>query len=179
MSGRRIFPIAIVAIAVVAIAVVVLLSLDDDGDDTTAVPSAAAKLTTPAALASLAGQIGHPIYWVGERAGAELELTKEADGNIYVRYLTGGAEAGDPGSEFLTVGTYPVGDAESAVKRAARQAGAPVHDVPGGGIAFLSPEGRRSAYVAFPGSAEQIEVYDPVGGRSLELAEAGRVVPVG
>ncbi len=181
MTRSRALPIAFVVAGILAVSLLVWLGLDDEGGEGRAqAPTAEdAHLTTPAGLRSVSAKLGRPVYWIGPRAGERLELTTEEDGNVYVRYLSRGAAAGDPSSQFLTVGSYPVGAAAAAVNRAARQAGAGVVAVPRGGVAFLDPVGRKSAYVAYPGSGVQVEVYDPSPGRALELVRDGRVVPVG
>jgi hypothetical protein len=180
MSRERARPIAFAAIAVVVLTLVVWVLIDDGGESGAPAESASAEnaeLVEAGDLAARAEEVGHPIYWIGPRPGSALELAVEAGGNVFLRYLPEGTEAGDPGTQFLTVGTYPVGDARGAVENAASSSGAGLRELPGGGVAFLSPDGRRSAYLAFPGSSDQVEVYDPVAGRALQLALAGKVRP--
>jgi hypothetical protein len=50
---------------------------------------------------------------------------------------------------------------------------------PGGGIAVYATNAPTNVYVAFPGSDEQIEVFDPSAKRALRLVKTGRVAPVG
>ena len=122
MSRGRAVPIAIVAVVIAVVAAIVLLSLDDE-DDTPIAPADAPQPASAADLGALAERLGHPVYWVGEQDGTTLELTEEAGGEVYVRYLSGDAEVGDPRSDFLTVGTYPVGDAETAVEESGPRSG--------------------------------------------------------
>jgi hypothetical protein len=49
----------------------------------------------------------------------------------------------------------------------------------GGGIAVSNKKTATSAYVAYPGSHYQVEVYDPERGEALGLAITGKVVEVG
>ena len=64
-----------------------------------------------------------PIYWAGEQAGTELELSVPEEGRTYVRYLTGGAQAGDPQPNFLTVGTYAFAEPIPALEELAKKPG--------------------------------------------------------
>jgi hypothetical protein len=123
------------------------------------VPKAAAVAVTPAALGKLAARLGRPLYWAGTRAGETYELTQTPDGRVYVRYLPSGVGVGAP-QPYLTVGTYPVTNAYATTKAAAKQPGTVLLRVPGG-VAFYNKSRPTSAYVAFPGIDEQIEVYDP------------------
>jgi hypothetical protein len=135
------------------------------------------KLVGQDELADLAAALEHDVFWAGSLPSRNLEVTEEAGGSVYVRYLPGGAQAGDRAAR-LTVGTYPLVDAEAATRRAAAKAGAPVRKVPEGAIAFVG-SGGTSVYVAFPESDLQVEVYDPRPGRALALVEAGEIRPVG
>ena len=185
LGGRlRLVSIGLAA-AVVAIAGLLLLRGGGDEAPVTPASSAPVAVSTPAAivdadaLRSLSAQLGHPLYWVGERPGARLELTREGNGDVYVRYLTGGAKAGDPRAEFVTVGTYPVPDAVAAVRRAAAEAGAQVAPIAHGGVAFSNPTNPGNVYLAYPGADYQIEVFTPSGDEALRLVSSGRVAPVG
>lgn len=167
-----------VVVAAVIVAVLVWLLLKGGGEHR-ATAGATPQIVGVGELRSLSGQLGHPIYWAGPEPGARLELTHDADGRVYVRYLTGGAPAGDPRPLFLTVGTYPVPDAQAALRRAARQSSAPLRRVPGGGLALVRPGDPTSVYFAYPGSSSQVEVFDPSPKRALDLVLSGGVVPVG
>ena len=110
--GRSRKAVGIVA-SVILVLVAVLLAAQDDGGDTGDVIAGTETpphLVDGGELVSLGNSLGHSVYWAGEREGDQLELTEEADGNVYLRYLPPGIEAGDPRQLFLTVGTYPVAD---------------------------------------------------------------------
>jgi hypothetical protein len=130
-------------------------------------------------LSDLEAELGHLIYWAGARPPAQLELAEEVDGSLYLRYLTPGVEAGDPEQRFLTVGTYPVADAVGALERTAADAGVSLGQAAEGGVVLSNPTSEGSVYLAYPGSDIQIEVYDPVPGRSLRLIRSGAIRPVG
>ena len=174
------------AALIVAVAAYLLIDGGSGSDDSGSgpPPAAASVKTAPAVvdsgdLRALSAELGHPLYWAGPRPGTELELSREGNGDIYVRYLTGGAQAGDPRPNFLTVGTYPVPDAAGAVRRAASQAGSEPLDVAHGGTGFVDPDSPGSVYMAYPGADYQIEVFTPASGEALRLVEAGKIVPVG
>lgn len=180
----RLISVGAAALIVAVIAFLLLTGGEDDSDGEAPLPPVATKqvpaeIVTAADLRALSAEVGHPVYWVGERPGADLELTREANGDVYIRYLTGGAEAGDPRPRFVTVGTYPVADAVAATTSAATAAGSEPLDVPHGGIAFVNPESPGSVYVAYPDSNYQIEVFTPAADEALRLVTDGDVVPVG
>jgi hypothetical protein len=108
-----------------------------------------------------------------------MELTDEADGRVYIRYLGPGVQAGDPRPLFLTVGTYPVPDARAAIERTARQPGASLRHIAAGGIALVNARKPTSVYIAYPRSDTQIEVFDSTPGNALRLVLSGQVTPVG
>jgi hypothetical protein len=135
------------------------------------------RLVDVSELEALEGELGHPVYWAGPRPAYELELREEAEESVYLRYLPPGVEAGDPRRDLLTVGTYPVPAAQGAVRRAAAAAHAAVAHLSEGGIAFDNSQG--SAYLAYPGSDLQIEVYSPKPGEAMGLIRSGAIEAVG
>jgi hypothetical protein len=76
---------------------------------------------------------------------------------------------------YLTVGTYPVGQAFTVTSRlAAGRSSVPV-DVGKGAVAFSSRKSPESVFLAYRGSGTQIEVYDPTPGRARDLVTSRRV----
>lgn len=136
------------------------------------------EAVSPSELAEFARSVEQPVYWTGEQPGATYELTHEADGRIYVRYLTEGAEPGDERPLYLTVGTYPVPDAYAVLKSAAKQEGAIAEKAPGGALVVSHETRPTSVYLAEPDSGYQIEVYDPSPERALEVALSGDIQPI-
>ena len=135
------------------------------------------KAATVAELESLTGSLGHPVYWAGSRADTVHELTRTADGRVYIRYLPRGV---DPGSAraFLTVGTYPVPDAAAAVRRVARKPGTISFTLPDGAHAVYNKAKPTSVYFAYPRSQVQVEVYAPSGAVARRLVRSGTVQPI-
>jgi hypothetical protein len=167
------------ASAVLVVAAVVLAISGGSGGGGSEPATVAAHLVEGADLSSLEDELGHPIYWAGERPPARFELSEEADGSIYLRYLPPGVEAGDPEQLYLTVGTYPVTDAVGALQRTAAGSGSTLAHAAGGGVVLANPASQGSVYLAYPGSDIQIEVYDPAPGRALQLIRSGAIAPVG
>jgi hypothetical protein len=166
-----------VGIAVVAGLLVWLLLIRDGGGSA---PAAGAGPTgaSEADLAALADELGHPVYWAGPQDGAELEVTRTGQGEVYVRYLTDDAAPGDPGAGFLSTGTYPFPDATAALEERAEEKGALTNETPDGGLVVTNEDSATSVYIAYPDEDLQIEVYDPDPERAFELATSGDVVPV-
>jgi hypothetical protein len=132
---------------------------------------------TVADLRSLAAQLGHPIYWAGPRRGFTYELTRTANGNVFVRYLPAGVKPGDPRPRFLTVATYPFAGAFAAVARTAK--GAVKMKLEHGGIAVVDGAYPKSVHLAFPRSNYQIEVFDPSPSAVRRLVASGAITPIG
>jgi hypothetical protein len=162
---------------------VLLISLIDNGDDSSSSESTAttngAAVVSADELREKATEQEGPIYWAGEQEGSEIEYSEPEPGRTYVRYLTGGAEAGDPKSNFLTIGTYKFKDAAQALRQQAKQPSGILASAPGGGVVFFNTTHPQSVYLAYPGEEAQIEVYDPNPKRSLGLVSSGLIVPVG
>ena len=135
-----------------------------------------AAITSKAALAKLSKQLGRPVYWLGSIAGTKLELTKTPDGRVYVRYIPAGVPAGAT-SPYLTVATYPVANGLAATGAEAGRADAVKISLPNGAIAFFSKARPTNVYIAYPGAAEQIEVYDPSAARVHALVASGKITP--
>jgi hypothetical protein len=166
--------LVVLSVALVA-AVVLWLVHDDDSSSATAEP----EIVTAKQFPELTAEQGKPVYWLGERPGAKYELTESSSGRVYIRYLTGDAEAGDERTDFLTVATYPEEDGIAALRRAAReQDGAELGRTNDGAVLLVDPTSPNNAHLAYPGANLQIEVYSPVPGQALRLASRGAVQPV-
>jgi hypothetical protein len=154
------------------------------GGSHTATPARAAGPTgeqvvpvTAGGLETLVSALGRPIYWAGPMPGERLELTRLANGEVFVRYLPVGVKVGSTQAE-LTVGTYQVNDALGAVERSASSPQAVRLAIKGGAVAFYNRGRPTNVYLAFPGGSYQIEVFDPNPARAKSLVEGGHVVPV-
>jgi hypothetical protein len=168
---------AVIAVALL-IAFVVWLLVRGGGSSTPAqAPERAGAVpATRSSLAALARSSRLPVYWAGPRTGYTYELTRTADGRVFIRYLPPGVPVGsvDP---YLTVGTYPFARAYAATTRLAHAKGAMQVKVPGG-IGFYQTSAPTNIYLAFPNVNAQIEVYDPSDVRALGLVTSGQIAAV-
>ena len=177
--GYRRLVAVLVALPVIAFAIWAIGGCGGGGDDTTDGGSTvSAEIVDAEALKERSEDEEMPIYWAGEQAGTELELSVPEEGRTYVRYLTDGAQAGDPQPNFLTVGTYAFAEPIPALEELAEKPGGVERHVPGGGVAYFSRNGPNSVYLAYPGQEVQIEVFDPDPKRAKELATSGAIVPI-
>lgn len=166
--------------ALLAIGLAIFLSgwLILGGRDDASAPANGASAASESKLRSFAASSSTPVYWAGPREGQTYELTRTADGRVYVRYLPDGVEVGDPRPQFLTVGTYPRPNAWAELRRAAREGGAVSRRLPNDGMMVFSRSRPTSVYVGYAGGRYQIEVYEPSPGSARELVLSGRIVPV-
>ena len=130
-------------------------------------------------LTSLSSSLGQPIFWAGPVKGNTYELSRTKDGRVYIRYLPRGAKVGSAKPSYLAIGTYPQANAYAVLKATAKSQGVGLKTLSGGGLAFVDKTHATSVYLAYPGSAYQIEVYDPSAARALNLVLSGKVVPLG
>jgi hypothetical protein len=176
--SRRLI-VAMVLAAVIAAAAAYAATTLLGGDDITPV----AQPGTPAVVATsgvqaVAAKVGHDVYGVATPAGTRTEVTRGTNGEVWVRYLTQGAAAGDKRANFLTIGTYRQSNALAAAQEAAKSNGQRASALPGGGIMLWSTERPTSVYVARPGSDLLVEVYSPDADQAKALARSGAVVPL-
>lgn len=156
---------------VAVLALILLWALVIDADDDASKTGDGPAIADAAGISDVADRVGHPVYWLGERAGTEYELTETESGRVYVRYLEDGAQAGDESDDFVTVGTYPAGNAVAAVRRAAKsRPNAELARADDGAVLMIDPDAPRSIFVAYPGSKEQIELYSPDPKQGLRIA---------
>ena len=179
---------AVLAVAAAAgVGAWAIVSNRDSGSSSAEAPSTASATSTATAkpiapvglsakgLRTLTASISQPIYWAGPKPGYLYELTRTSTGKIFVRYLPPGTQVGSKKATYLIVATYPFRNALKALTDLTTQ-----HQlkIPGGGIAIVDASHPQSVHLAFPGSNNQIEVYDPSPRRSLAIAKSGAVRPV-
>lgn len=180
-SGRRTTLIACAAVLTgVAIWGITACNRDSEPDFS---PAAAmhqgdARIVTEEELPGLVEEVGHQIFWAGPQPGTQLEFSSDGVGNVHLRYLTDGAEAGEASQGFLNIGSYPFADAYAVTRN--------LGDGPGlvavtehGGVGFFDPANPFSVIIAWPEQPElQVEVYHPERDRALDVVRAGDIVPV-
>jgi hypothetical protein len=143
---------------------------------TTAAPANPPVVLSQAGLETIAGSSSEPIYWVGAKPGISYELTRTS-GRVYLRYLPRSVKAGDP-RPFLTIGTYAMSNAYAVMQKSENGSGVVVLKTPGNGIAVINKNAPTSAYLAFPNSNFQVEIYSPDPALARQLVASGRVQPV-
>jgi hypothetical protein len=142
------------------------------GGSTTPKPKAA----SPADLKSLAGSLGHPIYWAGPKKGYTYELNRKPDGSLFIRYLPPGVRVGASQS-YLSVATYPFQGAFAGIQRVAKQKGQRTIKLAGGGLAVFNPKIPTDIHLAYPGSNYQVEVFDPAG-NTRQIVASGLITSI-
>jgi hypothetical protein len=169
-----------IALALVGVAAVLLVAwlASGDSDSSKSASGEAEIVSTESLRDAVAGQ-GAPVYWAGEQKGAEIELSQPGEGRTYVRYLTGGARAGDTRADFLTVGTYAHANPVAALRQQGREPGGVIGTAPGKAVVYFSRNDPKSVYLAYSGVDVEIEVFDPNFTRALQLVNSGQIVPVG
>ena len=140
--------------------------------------SGAAEVVSVDSLREASSEGATPIYWASEQDRADLELSRPDKDRAYVRYLTGGAKAGDKRAGFLTVGTYAQPNAVASLRRQSRRSGGTLGHAPGNATVYFNRANPRSVYLAYPGTPVEIEVFDPNFKRALRLVDSGRIVAV-
>lgn len=151
---------------------------DSDSEPDRQAGSGAAEVVSVDSLRAVSSEGATPIYWAGEQEGAELELSQPDEGRTYVRYLTGGAAAGDKRADFLTVSTYTQPNAVAVLRRQSKRSGGTIGRAPDGATVYYDRTNPHSVYLAHPGSAIEVEVYDPSFERALKLVNSGQIVVV-
>jgi hypothetical protein len=174
----RIAAVIGIAVAVVIVLILVIGGGDDNGGSSNTAGARGPEAVTVDDLQNLPDEVGHPVYWGGERPDTQYELTVEGNGNIFIRYLPPDAGIGADTTVF-TVGTYPVPDAHGALEAVAKNPGALQSKTPDGALVVTNRGNPQSVYVAYPGSDYQIEVYDPDAATALRTATSGQIKPLG
>jgi hypothetical protein len=141
-------------------------------------PHTTTAAATPQQLITAVHHLHLLVFWSGAAPHTAYALTETSQHWVYVSYLA-------PGSklkfihEFPFVATFPVADAYAATLSAARGRNSVRIPAPAGAVAFYYQQYPTSAYLAFKGSREQIEVFDPVAKRLRALIASGQIRPVG
>lgn len=167
----------IAAIVVTALAVALPAGCGGSDSDTQE-SDGAAEIVSPDSLRETASEGKTPIYWAGEQSGTKLELSRPDKGRTYVRYLTGGAEAGSKRADFLTVGTYAQPNAVASLRRQSKRSGGTIARAPGNATVYFNRDNPQSVYLAYPDAPVEVEVFDPSFKRALRLVDSGQIVAV-
>jgi hypothetical protein len=160
------------------VAIVLWLALRPGNDSSSSSVTSNVSAATVAQLQRLATSLDHPVFWLGRKSGYRYELTRQSNGNVYIRYLPPGVKIGDT-KGYLTVATYPFVGAYTAIKAVAKQKGVTPLRVAGGGLGEISATSPESVHVAYPNVDYQIEVYDPTPGSATAMVASGQLQALG
>jgi hypothetical protein len=177
VSSRVRILAALGGLAALALIVWVALASGDSASEEPAVEGPGPTLVSAEALRQAAESADGAVYWAGPPEGSKLELSRSSPDRVYVRYLTGAAEAGDP-RPFLTVGSYRLANPVAALHKQGKGADSVLATAPEGGVVYFSRERPESVYLAYPKSEVEIEVFAPDFQQALQLVTSGRIVPV-
>jgi len=177
---RRMLRIGIVALALLVGAIAWVASKGDDGEAESEPASAGVgpKIVSVEELEEFADEAGHAVYWAGPLPGKVLEASETDAGNVQIRYLDEGTEAGGGSKAVLTIGSYPLADPAAAVKNYGERKGSLVRNSSDGREVATSVEKPTSVYFAGTDGDVQVEVYDPNYKRAMALALSEQVRPV-
>lgn len=182
-NGQRAALLAAAAV-LVGVAVWGMTSCNRDEDPAsfssvnTSMTSGEARIVAEDELSGLPAEVDHEVFWAGSLSGTELEFSADDAGNVHLRYLTDGADAGDPSQSFLNIGSYPFDGAYEATRKLANSPGV-VKVTEHGGVGFYDPSNPYSVIIDWDDYPDlQVEVYDPVKNRALEVVRSGDIVPV-
>lgn len=172
---RRRITIAATAGLLLVVGLVLWLALKDDDSREPASAGQPPRIVTTTELKEIAKGLSFPLYWAGPLKGSEIEYTAARNGRYFVRYLTGGAPAGDPRRGFVTVGTYPQDGAYKTVVSASKVPTATSATTKSGALVVNDTRKPSSVYFSFPGAKFQVEVYAPSPARARRLVLDGNV----
>ncbi len=151
---------------------------DDTGSVTPDALSADARIVPPDEIPSIPDDVGHAVFWAGERPDTDVEMSDDPAGNVHLRYLDEGTEAGTAAQTFLDIGTYPFEGAYQTTRSLASQKSLTQVKL-GDGVGFYDSKRPYSVILAFPDEPNlQVEVYHPEEDGALEVVRSGDIVPV-
>lgn len=141
------------------------------------VVAAPARIVTPTELAELAAGVNHPVFWIGERTNRRMEWMVQSDGAAIVNYVSTDAGTERP-EDVISVASYPLVDAVSAVEQGAQLPGAVSDVLPGGTLATAADPASTNAFFAVPNVPVLVEIYSPRPGKAYDLIRSSRLETV-
>ena len=155
----------------------------EDSPEPVATEPGPPRIVNVGELREAAAALGQPIYWAGPVPGTELELIELPEaGGVQVLYLGEGAEPVEPepgSAKWLTVGSYPLADAQGQLEGYAERPESIVRHSGDGRLVVSSQKAPSSAYFVSSEGSVQVEVYNPSPQQAMKLALSGKVEPAG
>jgi hypothetical protein len=168
----------VIVLALVIGAVAWLVARDTGSGVQTAPPLSDVSLVDESEFGSVAQNAGHAVYWVGPQDGTNVELTKQPEGGVRIRYPDDDLAAAQGSTETLTIGSYPRADANAELDDFAARPDVVVRRSPDGRRVVLSRQRPTSVYFASPDNGVEVEVYDPSPQRAVAVALSDEVLPM-
>jgi len=110
------------------------------------------------------------VYWAGAQKGSLYTLNAQNLDEIFVRYLPGGKNISDAAPKFRVIATYNVADAYNQTLLAGKQKSSYSLVTKNNDALFFLQTRPTNIYLAKKGGSRQIEIFDPVPQKALELA---------
>lgn len=172
--GKYFFPITIVVTAVFTALLVLGLTQQISptlSDRTTlSAQTSGGVCLTESELKSIVTQNNIKAYWTGPIEDATYTLNSSTPGQVFIRYVPKGESCDDLRPNFRVIATYEEVDAFSTTESAGTTADGVSLLNSDGSIVYFNKNVPTNIYVAYPGIAYQIEVYDPDPKEAVSLA---------
>lgn len=172
--GKYVFPITIVVTAVFTALLVLGLTQQISptlSDRTTlSAQTSGGVCLTESELKSIVTQNNIKAYWTGPIEDATYTLNSSTPGQVFIRYVPKGESCDDLRPNFRVIATYEEVDAFSTTESAGTTADGVSLLNSDGSIVYFNKNVPTNIYVAYPGIAYQIEVYDPDPKEAVSLA---------
>ena len=125
---------------------------------------------TESELISAVKSTGVPVFWIGASEGAKYAYNNLAKDQNFIRYLPGGNGVTDTSESYRVIGTYADPNAFETLQKAAdSNTGVSSRNLDGS-IVYYSKASPLHVYLAFKALPYQFEIFDPVPGVALKLA---------
>lgn len=178
-SGARALMVAAGALLLVSIYFIFFSGGDDASQSVmTSSPYDGAETVEVTEISEIPKDVGHAVYWAGERGGKPVGVSSDPMGNVHVRYLPPDADPAQPAPAYFDVGSYPFPGAYAATKGLLEDDGNRRVEVPGA-VAFYPESRPTSVILSFRKNPDvQVEVFHPVPKKALSFVRSGAIVPV-
>ena len=131
---------------------------------------------TESQLRATVRSIGGSIYWAGSLKNAKYTLNHVAAGQDFVRYLPGGKGLNDVTQNYRVIATYKDPNAFATVVAASKLTPGVTKTNPDGSFIFYAKESPTHVYLVYKSAPYQIEIFDPIPGESLKMAETPGII---